>query len=172
MYLKRWIILCDFHNNVIRHLVAFIFYCYQSVVDKTWTISGMPCCSKYHQSITIQQQISHHWEMIITYFTCSNCTTHKDRYLSTITNKYFPILYRTFFFFLERKTILFVLSSCFIRSIHISVQNWTKAVVIYVIKLNTRDIEFSAFSGTCYNCLLAVFVISRQNKHPNLIKWH
>lgn len=76
-YLKRWIILCDLHNNIIRHLVAFIFYCYQGVVDKTWTISRMPRCSKYDQSVTIQQQISHHWEMIITYFTCSNTTTQK-----------------------------------------------------------------------------------------------
>lgn len=54
-YLKSWIILCDLHNNIIRHLIAFIFYCYQSVVDKTWTISRMPCCSKYDQSITINR---------------------------------------------------------------------------------------------------------------------
>lgn len=66
-YLKSWIILRDLHNNIIRHLTAFIFYCYQSVVDKTWTISRMPCCSKYDQPITIQQQIQHHWETIMYY---------------------------------------------------------------------------------------------------------
>lgn len=93
-YLKSWIILRDLHNNIIRHLTAFIFYCYQSVVDKTWTISRMPCCSKYDQPITIQQQIPHHWEMIITYFTCSKIITQKKKgFLTTISTRYCSIFY-------------------------------------------------------------------------------
>lgn len=52
-YLERWIILGDLHSNIVRHVVAIILNSYQSVVDKTWTITKMPSCCQNHQSITI-----------------------------------------------------------------------------------------------------------------------
>lgn len=161
-YLKRWIILCDLHNNIIRHLIAFIFYCYQSVVDKTWMISRMPCCSKYDQSITINRY--HTIERWLLHILLAQTLSFQKKF-NTISTRYFSIFYS---FRKKNYTVCSSLLTVFI----LQYKTEPRQLKFHVIKSNSRDTKFSASAGTSYNGLFFVFVKSRQNKHTILIKWH
>ena len=55
-YLKRWVILSDFHSHCIWHLVAVIFYCYQRVIDETGLVRQVP------RRCQNQEPIANQWE--------------------------------------------------------------------------------------------------------------